>query len=477
MTKIRTLSVGSLVLFIPLLLPQIGAAESKTGAAPNSCPGLLDTPAGFLGGSGGGSTTSGPVVNPQAPGGPGAGPSGAANTGGTPNSGSTGTPSVGSHFLDNLERHTGSGSANAVLTMQNAMMLSQLARGGELTQEALHKTAEFRSSENSDRGALEKEYNNISYNELNSRLKRAEGELSNLTRFLDESPPGEISPADHAFFRNNFANAADKARLAQELLQQDAKDPEKKYTREEVRELLDEAKQNQSSLLDRLLLLNGLPEQERQSLLDRLSLAEQVKIVLPDGRKRTIPLLHNGYLTSTGRSDLDCPTFVAATLSPKFRKANLTTLDLRGIWGLSRTGHLPLGVKWAKGREEVLRKVSAGFQAVDLYLGEQPAPGDLLVHRVLSETTGRVAIVRGYDPEKQVAKVAEPSADGSRLLEYDFPLSNDKEDSSFRRLRPGLANLRLLADQNSACSYESSKKASRGNQVPGRKTVRMEDKK
>lgn len=209
-------------------------------------------------------------------------------------------------------------------------------------------------------------------------------------------------------------------------------------------------------MVDRLVMLNGLLEKEKQELIGRLALAEQVKVVMPDGTTRSIPLLHNGYVNLIGTSTLDCPTFVAATLSPKFRKMNLTTMDLRGVWSYRRTGELPKGVRWGKGRADIIKKVAHGFEAVDLYLGEKPQPGDLLVHRIPAKPNGKVLIVKSYDDNQMIAHVAEPSSDGTRLIEYDFPLASENANGTNKSLRPGLANLRLLPTDNSACKYSST---------------------
>ncbi|HAR43688.1 MAG TPA: hypothetical protein DCS07_13825 [Bdellovibrionales bacterium] len=62
-------------------------------------------------------------------------------------------------------------------------------------------------------------------------------------------------------------------------------------------------------------------------------------------------------------------------------------------------------------------------------------------------------IVKNYDQKKMIAQVAEPSTDGSRLVEYNFSLSTDPDDKEYRKIRPGLANLRLMAEDNAACRY------------------------
>jgi len=357
--------------------------------------------------------------------------------------------------LSRLSR--GFGASSNSVSLQNALMLSQLARGNELSDSALKKSQQLKNAEESDRKILDQQYNDVSKSELESRLKRAESELGRMSKLLDQGRVSDISQADQAQLRNTLLNAADKARIAQTLLNEPQNGNPKTnplFSNDKMRELFSKLNREQDSVIDRLLLFNGLLERERDALLQRLFLAENVRVALPNGQSKLIPLLHNGYLNATGKSDLDCPTFVAATLSPKFRKANLTTMDLRGIWSLSRTGELPEGVKWGKGREEILRKVSRGFEAIDLYIGEFPEPGDLLVHRIPWQPNGRVLIVKSYDPKRMVAQVAEPSADGTRLIEFSFPLSLDPADKDFRKIRPGLANLRLLAEDNGACRYK-----------------------
>ncbi|HCM39346.1 MAG: hypothetical protein A2X97_01690 [Bdellovibrionales bacterium GWA1_52_35] len=352
----------------------------------------------------------------------------------------------------------GFGGSNSV-SLQNALMLSQLARGNELSNSALRKNIQVKNQEESDRKILDDRYQGVSQSELASRLKRAEAELGRMSQLLDQGRVKGISQADQAQLRNTLFNAADKAKIAQTLLNDSQNGTAENgkanplLSNEKLRELFSRANKEQDSVIDRLLMFNGLLESERTALLQKLFLAENVRVALPNGQTKLIPLLHNGYLNATGKSDLDCPTFVAATLSPKFRKANLTTMDLRGIWSLSRTGELPKGVKWGNGREEILKKVAKGFEAVDIYIGEIPQPGDLLVHRIPWQPNGRVLIVKNYDQKKMIAQVAEPSTDGSRLVEYNFSLSTDPDDKEYRKIRPGLANLRLMAEDNAACRY------------------------
>ncbi len=141
-----------------------------------------------------------------------------------------------------------------------------------------------------------------------------------------------------------------------------------------------------------------------------------------------------------------------------FRKTELSSLDLRAIWIFAGTGSLPTSpAQYPAERAAYLRTVAADFEALDVYAGDVPAAGDLLVHRIPWESFGQVFLVKDYDPVKLQAHVIELLMDEGSLAERTLPLTLDPPESRLRVLRPGLFLLRM---KNDALKYNEMKTVS-----------------
>jgi len=356
--------------------------------------------------------------------------------------------------------------ANNIGAIQEAANLAQNAHGNELSGTATAQRSAASADIRHDYQTLQDTYRRIPKQELGNRFQRAQQELDRMAgdfqAFTQGGQGQEISLADQTQYRNAILNARDKARIAKELLNlgeaqgggagsADGSNPLAQT--KDLEELFSNGSgaTASDSLADRLLMLAGLPEDLRAKVFSKLRLKDRHTLKLPDGRSKKLAVLRN----DSGREQkqaLDCAKFVASALSAESRKWQFTTLDLKSIWYKARTGRLPVPPKWGKGRAELIEKFADGFVPVDLYLGERPKAGDLLVYRVPAHPEGRVFIVREYNPETMVAKVLEANSQGA-LQTREVPLSFDPPQLAVRLVRPGFVDLRLKATDNAACKY------------------------
>jgi hypothetical protein len=207
-------------------------------------------------------------------------------------------------------------------------------------------------------------------------------------------------------------------------------------------------------LAQRLVLLQGLDSSARKRALEQLQLSEPISFTLPSGQSVEIPLLHNGYILGGGKTGLDCSSFVSAALPADIRKGTFTTWDFRTMWAYRRTGVPPRDPRYEAKRLSQVLEVSKAFDALDLYRGDEPAVGDLLVHRLPWETTGHVFVVREWHRDTKVASVIEASQSAGTIREREFPLSlDDPNRGEFRLIRPGLMLMRIRPVQQRVCTF------------------------
>ena len=106
---------------------------------------------------------------------------------------------------------------------------------------------------------------------------------------------------------------------------------------------------------------------------------------------------------------------VSSALPADVRKGRFTTLDFHAMWVYRRYGTLPKPPIYTKERSELVTETAMAFSALNLYQGDAPGPGDLIVFRSPLEEIGHVFVVRNYDGRTRVVRVIEAAArTGSR---------------------------------------------------------------
>lgn len=217
----------------------------------------------------------------------------------------------------------------------------------------------------------------------------------------------------------------------------------------------------EDALVNRQIFYSGLPLTTREKITERLTLLERPTLVLANGEKKSVPLLHNGYILGGGDSAVDCSSFVSSLLPTGIRKTSYTTLDFRAMYQLLRTGSLPVPPKYRKMREQLIRKVAQSFEAISLYERdpisdalEKPRPGDLLVFRMDGVSFGHVFLVQEYVARRKQAVVIEAAQSAGTVRVRNFDLSLYPHDQKVRPIRPGLMILRLKQLKTPACNAE-----------------------
>jgi hypothetical protein len=356
----------------------------------------------------------------------------------------------------------------------------------------LQAQSAIRDAAASDSATLAAPYEGIPLPELATRMQQARDHLTTLGDEISESA-SSLPEGEKIRFAQTYQNAAEKARLAKEyadelerrktaalerakltgnnplleFLLKPAKDTNPLARSAELAELFGKnpSPTSHDGLTQRLILLEGLGEVERKEAQKKLKLSEPLQLSLKDGKSVKIPLLHNGYLLGGGSSGLDCSSFVSAALPTDIRKGRFTTWDFRTMWVYRRTGVPPKAPKYDTDRMGLVLSTSKAFDALDLYRGEEPGVGDLLVHRLPWEATGHVFVVREYHRDSMIASVIEASQSAGTVREREFPLSLDPtvrspaEVHESRLVRPGLMVLRLRPTDQKVCSL-------RGNMSP-----------
>jgi len=362
--------------------------------------------------------------------------------------------------------------------------------------ESLRESLEsLRKSAESDEKELSSRYQDLTLQEVATRLETAEKQLESQSKAIEEGK-SVLPEGERIRFSQTYKNAAEKARLARELTQ----DLERRKQQEEERarlaggqpdmgflltpkkgenplarsdELIDllgkkPAPTSPDGLTQRLVLLNGLPSKEKETTQKRLKLSEPLKLALQNGRSLEIELLHNGYRLGGDPSSLACSSFVSAALPTDIRKGTFTTWDFRTMWTYLRTGVPPKDPKYQTRRLEKVLDTATAFEALDLYRGEEPGIGDLLVHRLPWEPTGHVFVVREYHRETQIVSVIEAVQSAGTVREREFPLSLDtrpldaRQTLKARAIRPGLMVLRLRPVRQKVCSLRPQTDLGRG---------------
>ena len=350
----------------------------------------------------------------------------------------------------------------------------------ELAESALASKEAIQRSIASDEAKLAQVYADIPPAELGSYFERAKRNISKTVEVLNSAAKNDDS-GEALRFRNLYMNAKDKAELGSQILQDELKqDPTpltppsgvispavalaKTQGLNDLFGAFDSTKKEikpvsqQDALSNRMLMLAGLPDKQRAEAMKKLQLIEPLKVNLPDGTKASVPVLHNGYIWGGGKTGVDCSSFVSSLLPGNENATRFTTFDFAAMWELLESGRIPKPpYVYKKDREKLIRKSAEGFTAINLYMGEPLAVGDLLVFRMPWVPVGHVFVVRSYNAQDKVARVIEAGQTLGTVYEREFPLSLDPTSAQRRLIRPGLMGLRLKQTDNATCQYRDSK--------------------
>ncbi|MEK6706166.1 MAG: hypothetical protein AABZ06_10285 [Bdellovibrionota bacterium] len=374
----------------------------------------------------------------------------------------------GSTFIQPVE-------SKNISTVRNAGSLAEDARARELIESAKASMKSIEEAARKDIETLKKSYKDLPAKELGNRFKNAVKNLNSLCSDL-ETARGGIDKSERVRFRNVCLNARDKAATGLSMLNdsgmQNSTSPISPFDDEpktgddktdkisnDIGEALgnkpaNESPNGQDALANKFMMLAGLPsKQKRDAAFKNLQLAEKREITMADGSSRVVTLIHNGYMLGDAKTAVDCSKFVSAVLPADIRKGAFTTMDFRAMWIVQRTGKMPKPPRWDKNRAELVRKTARGFIAVNLYGGEKPMAGDLLIFRMPWKPIGHIFIVKDYDQKTMRATVIEAAQSAGTVRERELPVSLDPMTAKFRMVRPGFLDLRLKPVSNAACAY------------------------
>lgn len=363
---------------------------------------------------------------------------------------------------------------NTVTTIGNAASISQGASDNELYQAAKSVREIVERSAADDQKRLSDAYKDIPEAALADNLTRAQTNLTEASVAF-QSPVQGMDSGDRIRFKNLFTDASDKAALGLSAIQEDKERRNVLGDQSPFAQLMGTDSANplaksaaladifgavqpasatsNDALVNRLLMLNGLSQEQQAQLVARLNLVENRLVRLESGATKTIPVLHNGYIFGAGKTGLDCSSFVSSVLPPDVRKGRFTTFDMYSMYQLLRTGALPKPPLYQPDRAKVIRQASEAFTPVNLYAGEEPRTGDLLVYHVSWTPVGHVFIVKSYDSKLMRAEVIEAAQSAGTIRERGLPLTADPPSKPVRIIRAGLYGLRIKPVSNRACSY------------------------
>lgn len=388
-------------------------------------------------------------------------------------------------------------------TFGSAATIGDFAKGHELVDSAIAAHRVFAENARHDQRALEKSYKSLGLDAMAEHLNRAQQNVSKTLEILDQDTPSTLDSSDKARFRNHFLNARDKAQLGLDAIRDDQRAQERSGllgSNSPLSGLLgfggpkngDPLSKNPAladifggtpkdsekaeagatagpprrpashpgpgatsndALTNRIVMLNGLPDEERERALEKLKLLEASKFTLRGGKQITVSLPHNGYMLGGGATAVDCSSFVSSLLPADLRKSRFTTLDFRSMWIYGRTAILPSPPKYSPERAALIKKTASAFIPIDLYDGETLKIGDILNFRFERDPIGHVVVVRSYNPDTMRAEIIEASQSAGGVRERTLNLSADPLSLRRRYLIPGLWALRLKPVSNHACTY------------------------
>lgn len=386
------------------------------------------------------------------------------------------SPTLSGAIPSNAGTYAGSFNDGAYATDQlgAAQRIAATAGSQEIVDNSRAVAAKLRESAFEDHQTLAENYKNMSSGEFTQALQRAKQGTSQMRDTLS-SAVGGMDTSERVRFELSARNAVDKVDAALELLKGDSAGLGNPLNQSPLGSLLSGAPipnplartpeltdlfgadlpKNQpataDALVDRLIMLAGLPEDQRRRALSKLRLLETPTLTLPTGAKVKLDLPHNGYWLGGGKTGVDCSSFVSAALPADLRKGAFTTLDYMAMWRHQRTGKLPNPPIYEAGRAKLVRETAAAFDAIDIYSGQRLAAGDLLVYRFSDDPIGHVVLVTGYN--SVTAKVSAIDASQSRggVGEREFSLLSNPSKPDSHLYKPGFYALRLKPADTRAC--------------------------
>ncbi|OFZ76682.1 MAG: hypothetical protein A3K03_12920 [Bdellovibrionales bacterium RIFOXYD1_FULL_44_7] len=330
-----------------------------------------------------------------------------------------------------------------------------------------------RETAEKDSAVVSEPYTKMPVPVLGDHLNRAAQNLGKSAELLDQASDG-ISRGELERFKRLYLNARDKAELGAAEIARDEQakgasatspfmglmTPPGSNPFAKTKALSDifgsgmsPAATSADGLVNRMIMLNGLPKDKLDQMMARLAFLEKPTLTLNNGTTATIPLLHNGYILGGGATGLDCSLFVSSALPVEVRRGSFTTLDFRAIWIYKKTGKLYVPPKYKPDRAELIKQVAQAFIPLDIYNGDKLKTGDMLVYRLPWSTTGHVFVVKSFNPKNYKAEVIEASQSAGTTRERDLALSIYTPDSKIKLLRPGLLGLRLRPIKNTVCKH------------------------
>ena len=198
-----------------------------------------------------------------------------------------------------------------------------------------------------------------------------------------------------------------------------------------------------------LLQFAGLTKDQQQALQPKLPFAEQVK--LKEAKAAPITILHSGYLLGNSMTGVDCSRWISSLISTN----RLTTHDLRAIWLYLVEGKFPATPVYTPKQQSQLKRMASLLMPINVYTGDLPASGDLLVYRISQEQYGHVVMVKSFDFYSYLTWVLEAAQNAKGLQEREFPLSMDPPAAEERFIRPGLYVLRPKPDALQKMEFET----------------------
>lgn len=381
-------------------------------------------------------------------------------------------------------------SNNTVVdTMQAGTYISDTARGNEIIDAATTARQAIVGAASDDQQRLADSYRNLSPDAMASYLDRAQSALGQAASVLENATDSSIDSSERARFHNYILNARDKAQLGLDAIHDDqqagnplgadspfagllgAKDanPLAKSTALAAifgPQMAPANAATNDSLINRMVMLSGLPDNSRAQTLRQLKLLEHPTFTLAGGTQVTLDLLHNGYILGGGPTAVDCSSFVSSVLPADVRRGRFTTLDFRAMWIYGRTREFPAPPRYTPDRAKLVKTTASAFTPIDVYSGESLAVGDILVYRLQSEPIGHVVIVRSYNPATLRAEIVEAAQSAGTVRERTLDLSPDPLNARRRILMPGLWALRIKPVSNQACYYREGARTPAGGGKP-----------
>jgi hypothetical protein len=216
-----------------------------------------------------------------------------------------------------------------------------------------------------------------------------------------------------------------------------------------------------------LALLAGLPEDVRARLLANIDTIE----VMVNGRRVRMPRLgalmeyaDRSLASASGigggslDSALPCAAFLANAMPDELSRSKLTTLDWISVFNFRQSGSFPDRPQYTAERRRLIQDLAQHFDPIDAYRGNRPVPGDLIIHRIPGEDSGRLLMVRNYDPNTGSVEAMEFSPMSRKPANVQFSVR--KGSGAEADLIDHLFVLRIRQGANGRCELHAAQPSS-----------------